>query len=99
MPTYAFAGRTRSGQPITGERTAQSQEAAIAQLRREQILVSKVEQVKAKSEGGFAVRLAAQRFSDASSRLPLLHAIQNVVDGQGSPLQELMAAALPRMIV
>lgn len=46
-----------------------------------------------------AVRLAAQRFSDASSRLPLLHAIQNVVDGQGSPLQELMAAALPRMIV
>ncbi|MBC7594869.1 MAG: glycerol-3-phosphate dehydrogenase [Kineosporiaceae bacterium] len=46
-----------------------------------------------------AVALAAQRFSDASSRLPLLHAIQNVVDGQDSPLQELMAAALPRMIV
>jgi type IV pilus assembly protein PilC len=55
MPTYAFAGRTRGGQVVTGERVADSPEAAIALLRREQILVSKVEPAKAKSAGrGFS---------------------------------------------
>jgi type IV pilus assembly protein PilC len=49
MPTYAFAGRTRAGQVITGERVADTPEAAIALLRREQILVTKVEPVRAKA--------------------------------------------------
>lgn len=49
MPTYAFAGRTRAGQVITGERVADTPEAAIAALRREQILVTKVEPVRAKA--------------------------------------------------
>lgn len=48
MPTYAFAGRTRAGQVVTGERVADTPEAAIALLRREQILVTKVEPVRAK---------------------------------------------------
>jgi type IV pilus assembly protein PilC len=49
MPTYAFAGRTRAGQVVTGERVADTPEAAIALLRREQILVTKVEPVRAKA--------------------------------------------------
>ncbi len=54
MPTFAFAGRTRSGQAVSGERVADSAEAAVALLRREQILVSKVQPVKAKTgQGGF----------------------------------------------
>jgi len=52
MPTFAFAGRTRSGQAVSGERVADSAEAAVALLRREQILVSKVQPVKAKASGG-----------------------------------------------
>ncbi len=59
MPTYAFAGRTRGGQVVTGERVADSPEAAIALLRREQILVSKVEPAKAKTAGkGFSLARA-----------------------------------------
>ncbi len=55
MPTYAFAGRTRGGQSVSGERVADSPEAAIALLRREQILVSKVAPAKAKAAGtGFS---------------------------------------------
>jgi type IV pilus assembly protein PilC len=56
MPTYAFAGRTRTGQTVSGERVADSPEAAISLLRREQILVTKVEPVKAKAaKGGFSL--------------------------------------------
>src|SRR5688500_4942988 len=46
MPTFAFAGRTRSGELVNGERMAESVDAAVAQLRREQILVTKISAVK-----------------------------------------------------
>jgi type IV pilus assembly protein PilC len=48
MATFAFSGRTRAGQPVSGERVADTAEAAIALLRREQIRVVKIDQVKAK---------------------------------------------------
>jgi type IV pilus assembly protein PilC len=47
MPTFAFAGRTRSGQTVAGERMADTVDAAIALLRREQILVTRINPVKA----------------------------------------------------
>jgi type IV pilus assembly protein PilC len=60
MPTFAFAGRTRSGQSVTGERMADTVGAAVALLRREQILVTRITPVKARAaraEGkGFAGR-------------------------------------------
>jgi type IV pilus assembly protein PilC len=46
MPTFAFAGRTRSGELVNGERLADSVDAAVAMLRREQILVTKISAVK-----------------------------------------------------
>jgi type IV pilus assembly protein PilC len=48
MPTFAFAGRTRSGELVNGERLADSVDSAIAMLRREQILVTKISAVKEK---------------------------------------------------
>jgi type IV pilus assembly protein PilC len=42
MPTFAYAGRTRSGQTVNGERAADSMDAAVAALRREQILVTRI---------------------------------------------------------
>ena len=48
MPTFAFAGRTRTGEVVTGERLADSVDAAVAMLRREQILVTKISAVKEK---------------------------------------------------
>lgn len=50
MPTFAFAGRTRSGETVSGERMADSVDAAVAMLRREQILVTKISATKEKSK-------------------------------------------------
>jgi type IV pilus assembly protein PilC len=48
MPTFAYAGRTRAGQTVSGERTADTMDAAVAALRREQILVTRITPSKAK---------------------------------------------------
>jgi type IV pilus assembly protein PilC len=50
MPTFAFVGRTRAGENIAGERVADTMDAVVALLRREQVLVTKVTPVKAKAD-------------------------------------------------
>src|SRR6201988_904836 len=56
MATFAFSGRTRAGQTINGERAADSMDAAVAALRRDQILVTQIsptkEKAAAKAKGG-----------------------------------------------
>src|SRR5919205_362889 len=47
MPTFAYSGRTRAGQTVTGERVADTMDAAVAALRREQILITKIDPAKA----------------------------------------------------
>src|SRR5215470_17968071 len=47
MPTFAYSGRTRAGQNVTGERVAETLDAAIAALRREQIVVTRIDPAKA----------------------------------------------------
>jgi type IV pilus assembly protein PilC len=46
MATFAYSGRTRAGQTVTGERVADSVDGAVAALRREQILVTQINPVK-----------------------------------------------------
>jgi type IV pilus assembly protein PilC len=46
MPTFAYSGRTRGGEPVTGERVADTVDAAVAALRREQIMVTRIDQAK-----------------------------------------------------
>jgi type IV pilus assembly protein PilC len=50
MPTFAYTGRTRAGQTVTGERTADSMDAATAALRRDQINVTRIAPSKAKED-------------------------------------------------
>jgi type IV pilus assembly protein PilC len=50
MPTFAYTGRTRTGQTVSGERAADSIDAATAALRREQIQVTKITPKAAKEE-------------------------------------------------
>jgi type IV pilus assembly protein PilC len=50
MPIFAYSGRTRGGQTVTGERMAESADAAVAALRRDQILVTRIDQSKAKAD-------------------------------------------------
>jgi type IV pilus assembly protein PilC len=46
MATFAYSGRTRQGQTVSGERVADSMDGAVAALRREQILVTQISPVK-----------------------------------------------------
>jgi len=52
MQAFAFSGRTRGGETINGQREAESLEAAVASLRREQILITRIDPVKAKASRG-----------------------------------------------
>jgi type IV pilus assembly protein PilC len=47
MPTFAYSGRTRTGQTVTGERIADTMDAAVSALRREQIQVTRIDPSKA----------------------------------------------------
>ena len=48
MPTFAYTGRTRAGETVSGERVADSLDAATAALRREQINVTRITPAKGK---------------------------------------------------
>jgi type IV pilus assembly protein PilC len=49
MPTFAFVGRTRGGENVTGERIGDTMDAVVAALRREQILVTRITPAAAKA--------------------------------------------------
>jgi len=48
MAQFAYSGRTRAGQTVSGERMADSMDAAVAALRRDQILVTRITPAKVK---------------------------------------------------
>ncbi len=50
MPTFAYSGRSRTGQTVRGERVAESMDALTAMLRREQINVTRIEPIKVKAD-------------------------------------------------
>ena len=49
MPTFAYSGRTRGGQQVSGQRVAGTVDAAVAALRREQVFVTKIDALKGRS--------------------------------------------------
>jgi type IV pilus assembly protein PilC len=50
MPTFAYSGRSRTGQTVRGERVADSIDALTSALRREQINVTRIEPVKTRTD-------------------------------------------------
>jgi len=50
MATFAYTGRTRGGETVSGERIAGTLEAATAALRRDQVLVTKIAPAKTRAE-------------------------------------------------
>jgi type IV pilus assembly protein PilC len=50
MATFAYSGRTRAGETVTGERIADTMDAAVAALRRERIVVTRITPSRAKAE-------------------------------------------------
>jgi type IV pilus assembly protein PilC len=94
MPAYVFKGKTRSGAVTSGERTADSKDAVIAMLRREQILVTSVKEkgkeiALPKFGGGItpkAVAIFTRQFSvmiDAG--LPLVQCLEILGTQQDNP--------------
>jgi type IV pilus assembly protein PilC len=49
MATFAFSGRTRSGENVSGERIGDTMDAVVAALRREQIQVTRIQPAQAKT--------------------------------------------------
>lgn len=49
MATFAFSGRTRSGETVSGERMGDTMDAVVAALRREQIQVTQIKPAQAKA--------------------------------------------------
>ena len=49
MPTFAFSGRTRGGETVSGERAGDNMDAVVSALRREQILVTRITPASAKA--------------------------------------------------
>src|SRR5829696_6508196 len=56
MATFAFSGRTRSGENVSGERIGDTMDAVIAALRREQIQVTRIQPAQAKAGAVGAAR-------------------------------------------
>jgi type IV pilus assembly protein PilC len=56
MATFAFSGRTRSGETVSGERIGDTMDAVVAALRREQIQVTKIQPAQAKAGAAAGVR-------------------------------------------
>jgi type IV pilus assembly protein PilC len=50
MPNFAYSGRTRAGQTVSGERAADTMDAAVAALKREQIQVTRITPAKGGKE-------------------------------------------------
>src|SRR5216683_5957364 len=65
MASFAYSGRTRAGQTVSGERVADSMDAAVAALRRDQILVTRILPSKAAA----APKKAAERIGKAGKKV------------------------------
>jgi len=67
MATFAYSGRTRAGETVSGEREAESMEAVVSALRREQVLVTKVNPVKEK-QAAKAPKAKAHKVKSVSAK-------------------------------
>jgi len=84
MPTFAYVGRTRAGENVSGDRVADTMEAAVAALRREQILVTRINPVK--EEAKKVVKAAATGKKVAAKNLAIFTRQFSVMIDAGLPL-------------
>ena len=81
--TFAYSGRSRAGQNVTGERIADTMDAAVAALRREQILVTQINPIK--EQAAKAVKKARTK-SVGAKDLAVFTRQFSVMIGAGLPL-------------
>jgi type IV pilus assembly protein PilC len=86
MPTFAYSGRTRGGEKVTGERVADTMDAAVAALRREQIMVTRIDQAKEAAAKAAAKQKAFKSVSVPSKNLAIFTRQFSVMIDAGLPL-------------
>jgi len=86
MATFAYSGRTRSGDTVSGERVADSVDAAIAALRREQVLVTKIVPSKGRAGAETAAKGVGRARGVAAKNLAVFTRQFSVMIDAGLPL-------------
>jgi len=85
MATFAYSGRTRAGQSVTGERAADTMDAAVAALRRDQILVTQISPARDKEKKAKAAGPRKERAASAKSLAIFTRQFSVMIDA-GLPL-------------
>jgi type IV pilus assembly protein PilC len=85
MSTFAYTGRTRGGEIVSGERIADTIDQATSALRRDQILVTKIAPAKAKAEPKPAARKAKGRAVNSKNLAVFTRQFSVMIDA-GLPL-------------
>jgi len=84
MPSFAYTGRTRSGEVVSGERAADSMENAVAALRREQLVITRIMPAKAKAAS--AVKAVRSKKKVKAKNLAIFTRQFSVMIDAGLPL-------------
>jgi type IV pilus assembly protein PilC len=85
MATFAYTGRTRGGETVSGERIADTVDQATSALRRDQILVTKIAPAKAKAEPKPAARKGRGRAVNSKNLAVFTRQFSVMIDA-GLPL-------------
>ncbi len=85
MATFAFSGRTRSGESVSGERMGDTMDAVVAALRREQIQVTKIQPAQAKAGAAAAIKKIKARGVPAKNLAVFTRQFSVMIDA-GLPL-------------
>jgi len=85
MAMFAFSGRTRSGETISGERIGDTMDAVVAALRREQIQVTRIQPAQAKAGAAAAVKKLKPRGVPAKNLAVFTRQFSVMIDA-GLPL-------------
>jgi type IV pilus assembly protein PilC len=86
MPTFAYSGRTRTGQTVSGERVADTMDAAVSALRREQIMVTRIDPSKQAAARAAAAPKKAKGTSVPAKNLAIFTRQFSVMIDAGLPL-------------
>src|SRR5688500_5896817 len=86
MPTFAYSGRTRTGQTVSGEHIADSMDAAVAALRRDNIMVTRIDAAKAERAAKAAAKPKAKGRSVPAKNLAIFTRQFSVMIDAGLPL-------------
>src|SRR4029453_15254530 len=83
MATFAFSGRTRGGEVVSGERIGDTIDAVVSTLRREQIQVTKIQPTA--SKGAVAVKVPRPKNVPSKNRAVFTRQFSVMIDA-GLPL-------------